>query len=252
MLYFSYCWVKGDVVLDIIIVEDEIFYQDKIKKIIRKTLTNILEQVNIEIYTSYNSKLEKRISDLSKKTIYILDIELKNSISGIEIAKHIRKKDWNSEIIFLTSHDKMFESVHRKIHNIFTFIEKFNEMDKQLSDSIKLIATTKQDNKMFKYSTRSINLQIYLKDILYIYRDKNERKLIIRTTTNKFYINMSLIDIMEKLDSRFSFCHRSCIVNKNRVVKYNWKTGNFILDTGEIVDLLSRKYKIKVVKDESN
>lgn len=238
--------------LDIIIVEDEIFYQEKIKKIIRKSLCNLLEQVNIEIYTAFNSDLEKKIKDLSKRTIYILDIELKNSISGIEIAKLIRKKDWNSEIIFLTSHDKMFELAHRKIHNIFTFIEKFHEMDKNLADSIKLIATTKQDIKMFEHSTRSINLQIYLKDILYIYRDKNERKLIIRTTTNKFFINMSLIDIMEKLDSRFSFCHRSCIVNKNRVVKYNWKIGNFILDTGEVVDFLSRKYKIKVVKDESN
>lgn len=98
--------------LDIIIVEDEIFYQEKIKKIIRKSLCNLLEQVNIEIYTAFNSDLEKKIKDLSKRTIYILDIELKNSISGIEIAKHIRKKDWNSEIIFLTSHDKMFELAH--------------------------------------------------------------------------------------------------------------------------------------------
>lgn len=242
---------KGDIVLNIVIVEDEIFFQDKIKKIIRKALSNIIDQINIEIYNSYNKDLKKRIEDQSKKTIYILDIELKNSISGIEIAKKIRMDDWTSEIIFLTSHDKMFEIVYRNVYKVFTFIEKFHEMDQKLSASVKKIAIEKEDKKMFKHQTRSINLQIYLKDILYIYRDKNERKLLIVTTTNKFSINMSLAEILKLLDSRFSLCHRACIVNNDRVVKYNWNKGIFTLDNGIQVDLLSKRYKPKVVKNES-
>ena len=55
--------------------------------------------------------------------------------------------------------------------------------------------------------------------------------------------------MLDKLDGRFKQCHRACIVNRNRVHKYDWNKSTFILDTKESVDMLSRKYK-KEVLDE--
>mgnify|MGYP001457050814 CR=1 FL=1 len=96
---------------------------------------------------------------------------------------------------------------------------------------------------MFKYNSNKISLQIYFKDITYITRDTIERKLIIYTTNNKFVISLSLHECLKKLDSRFVVVHRACIVNKRRVVEYNWKDKYFILDTNEKVNMLSKKYK---------
>ena len=78
---------------------------------------------------------------------------------------------------------------------------------------------------------------------MYIYRDTVERKLIIKTTNNEFLVNMSIADILKKLDNRFTRCHKSCIINEDRVVEKNYSKGYFITDTSEVVDLLSKKYR---------
>ena len=49
--------------------------------------------------------------------------------------------------------------------------------------------------------------------------------------------------MLDKLDSRFKQCHRSCIVNVDRVEETNYKEGYFNLDNGEKVYMLSKKYK---------
>ena len=50
-------------------------------------------------------------------------------------------------------------------------------------------------------------------------------------------------EILGKLDSRFKQCHRSCIYNDERITEKNYAKGYFITDTGEQVDMLSRKFK---------
>ena len=139
-----------------------------------------------------------------------MDIELETKTNGIEIAKMIREKDWESEIIFITSHDKMFETVYRSVYQVFNFIEKFYNMESRL--------------------------------------DKEERKILIHTDTNIFKLNMTLNDIMTLLDERFIQTHRACITNRQRVHEWNWPKSYFVLDNGEKVEYLSKKYKKEVEK----
>ena len=40
--------------------------------------------------------------------------------------------------------------------------------------------------------------------------------------------------------------HRACIVNTDRVEVYNWVKGFFILDNGNKVHMLSRKFKKEI------
>lgn len=103
---------------------------------------------------------------------------------------------------------------------------------------------------LFKYEelTDPIFFDGYNDELKSIIKDTSERKLIIKTTHNAFKINKTLEEMLTELDERFEQVHRSCIVNTARVSKYNWSTGDFILDTSEKVPLLSKKYKEKVVK----
>ena len=176
-----------------------------------------------------------------------MDIELESLKSGIDIAHEIRKTDWDSEIIFVTSHDKMFETVHRTILKVFDFIEKFHLLEKRLEDDIKLIISQNHDCEKFCFENKKIKMQIYLKDIMYIYRDTYEKKLVIQTTNNKFLVNMTMFEILKKLDDRFKQVHRACIVNTQRVRSYNWCKGYFTLDNGKEVDYCSKSYKKSIV-----
>ncbi|MCM1053082.1 MAG: LytTR family transcriptional regulator DNA-binding domain-containing protein [Ruminococcus sp.] len=226
--------------LRFVVVDDEKKDIEKIKKLLKHT---VKEQMEILTFLEVNKDLEAEIKNTDMRKIYILDIELGNRVSGINVAKLIRDVDWESEIIFITNHDKMFESTHRSVYEVFDFIEKFHDFDKRFKKDIEEILKRNFDNKMFIYKANNIELSLYYRSILYIYRETEERKLVLVTENNKYMISMSLKEIMPLLDSRFKQCHRSCIVNKGRIQEKNYKDGYFVLDSGEKVYMLSKKYK---------
>ena len=233
-----------------VVVDDDKKYLTEVRNIIRKVTFDIDEEIKICSFSKYDSNLSKEIENVSERKIYVLDIELEGNKSGIQIAEMIRSNDWESQIIFMTNHDKMFETVYRKVYEVFDFIEKFHDFETRLVKDLKIILDANYNNKLFVYKSRNVDLKIYLKNILYIYRDTEERKVIIITDNNRFTVGLGVQDIMQYLDNSFAIVHRACIVNKKRVQKYNWSEKYFVLDNGERVDMLSKKYKKEVLEDE--
>lgn len=226
-----------------IIVDDEIKWIDEYEKIINDVAFNSNKQYEIKKFKKYDEDLHKLILDNSEQKIYLMDLDLDNKHTGMDILREIREEDWDSEIIVLTNHDRMFETVHKEIYKTFDFIEKFDNFEVRLRKDLKKIISKKYDTDKFIYNNNKISLQIYLKDIIYVYRDTVDRKLVIKTTNNQFIVNMPINEMMEKLDDRFIQCHRSCIINDERIVEKNYAQGYFVTDTGEKVDMLSRKYQ---------
>ena len=226
-----------------VVVEDNPNFQKRIISIIDKLVFKTNFEYEIEKHEKYNTKLCNTIKDCSIRKVYILDIELKGIESGLDIAQEIRSVDWDSEIIFVTSHDRMFETTYRTIYKIFDFIEKFHDLENRLEKDLSLILSQKDDYAKFCYESNKIKVQIYLKDITYIYRDTHERKLVIHTTNNRFFVNKTLSEILDELDQRFKQVHRACVVNTDRVQLYDWHDGYFVLDNKEQVPLCSKSYK---------
>lgn len=223
-----------------IVVDESPKYVKRIEKVIREV---VMDDKEVLVCSKLDTVLKKEIGNLDCKKVYILEIELGSNVSGISIAKLIRKVDYDSEIIFITNHDQMFESAHRNVHKIYDFIEKFHNFDRRLEKDLKEITNKKCDGKVFHFESNQVKRDIYFKNILYIYRETEERKLIIVTPNNKYRVNMTIKEIQDSLDERFVRCHRSCIYNKTRVEEKNYKEGYFTLDTGEKVYMLSKKYK---------
>ena len=239
-------WYGVGIVIKFIVVDDD---REEIKHIEGLLNEVVKDEKEILKFSKYSDDLKNEIKILDEHKIYVLDIELNDKISGINIAKFIRDVDWESEIIFITNHDKMFESVHRNVYAVFDFIEKFYDFDKRFKKDIKYIIKRNFDNKMFVYKANNIELSLYYKSILYIYRETEDRKLVIVTDTNKYMISTNIKDILKFLDYRFKQCHRSCIVNKLRVQEKNYKEGYFVLDNAEKVYMLSKKYKKDLEND---
>lgn len=229
--------------LQFILVDDEKIMRDKERKLLNEVLFSANIEYDILEYSHLTDELKTVIYNSNPK-VYIMDIDLNSKVSGLDIGKYIRNYDWDSEIIYITNHDKMFEKVFRNIYKVFDFIEKFDSMEERFKNDINQILLRKWDKKKFTYSNNRISFEIYLDDILYLYRDTVERKVAIKTVKgNIFYVNKNINQIIEDLDDRFIQVHRSCIVNKDKVNVYNWANGYFVLDTGERIDMLSKTYK---------
>ena len=232
-----------------IIVEDEEKWIKEYEVIINDILFKTDKEYEVYKFNKYNKELKDIINDNSEPKIYLMDLDLDNKHTGMDILREIREEDWDSEIIVLTNHDRMFETVHKEIYKTFDFIEKFNSFEKRLRKDLKKIISKKNDHGKFIYKTKKIELQIYFKDIMYIYRDTVDRKMIIKTSNNEFIVNISIKEMQSKLDDRFKLCHRSCIINEDRITERNYVEGYFITDTGEQVFMLSKKYRDN--KDEN-
>lgn len=226
-----------------VIVEDDQNNTRRIKDIINNEKYKTYLEVKTYDFKGYSEELLNIINNHDIRTVYILDIELENSKSGIEIASLIRENDWDSEIIFITNHEKMFETAHRNVYNVFDFIEKYHDLEQRLTEDIKLILSKQNDKKMFSYKGRNVDLHLYHQSIKYIYRDKEDRKVIIVTESSKYAVSLGVKEILELLDNRFKMVHRSCIVNTDLVSLYDWNNSKIIMKDGSEVEYLSKKFK---------
>ena len=226
-----------------VIVEDDQNNTKRIKDIINNEKYKTYLEVKTYDFKGYSEELSNIINNHDIRTVDILDIELENSKSGIEIASLIRENDWDSEIIFITNHEKMFETAHRNVYNVFDFIEKYHDLEQRLTEDIKLILSKQNDKKMFSYKGRNVDLHLYLQSIKYIYRDKEDRKVIIVTESSKYAVSLGVKEILELLDNRFKMVHRSCIVNTDLVSLYDWNNSKIIMKDGSEVGYLSKKFK---------
>lgn len=229
--------------INFIVCDDEKEFRKKISLIIDKLFMKNNTEYKIEEFGTYNKDFENIINSKMSSKIYILDIEMKNSISGIEIARKIRKDDWNSIIIMVTSHSELsYEALKAQIM-LLDFISKFDEYEKSLERVLKKAISKVDSKKVIQFQNSGITHRLYLEDILYVTKDTVDRKCIIKTTYNEFSINKTMNEMIEELGPQFYLSHRSCLINTEKIKAVNWKDSVIHFNNGESINLLARDKK---------
>lgn len=96
------------------------------------------------------------------------------------------------------------------------------------------------------FNSNKIHVEIKYDDILYFKQEDDDKCIKIYTSNNvNISIKIRLDKLFKYLSEDFKQVHRYCIVNTKRVVEYDWLCCYFILDTGEKVDLLSKKFFVE-------
>lgn len=236
--------LKGDdSMIKFVVYEDYKVFRKEIAMSIDKVMINNELEYEIAAFEKCNKELEQLIeSDLSSK-IYILDIEIENSTSGIDIARKIRQKDWNSIIIMVTSHSDLTYEVLKAQIMVLDFISKYDNCKENLEKALKLAIEKIDNKKVVVFEISNISHRIYLDDIVYIEKDTVDRKCIIKTTYNEIVVNKSMTEMIDMLDDRFFLSHRSCLINLEKIESVDWTNGIIYFQNGYSVDLLSRDKK---------
>ncbi len=146
--------------------------------------------------------------------ILLLDVEMRN-MSGIELAKHIRKDNQTVEIIFITSH--------------FEFVGDGYEVD-ALHYLIKPVPSEKLSQVLSKAAERlsaespsviitceGETVKLYEADILYV--ESFLHYIVIHTRDNEYKIKESISVFEEKLSSTFYRVHRSYLVSLKHLTR---------------------------------
>lgn len=196
-------------------------------------------------FTEYNTSFFNLVKQKMTSRIYILDIEV-NLVSGIDVARKIREKDFDSIIIFVTSHEDLGYTILKNEFMFLSFISKFDDFEGKLRNVIRKAIDIVGQKKLMRFESNGIVYTIPYKDILYITRDSVERKSVIYTDYSIFKVNKSLLELKKLLSDQFRYSHRSCIVNLDRVVKTNFSKKEITFDNGMATDLVTVKYRKEV------
>lgn len=228
--------------MDFVVCDDDSFFRKSIVKVIDKMLINSDINYKIHEFMSYTKDFEKLINK-KKPKIYILDIEIKNSISGIDIARKIRKCDWDSIIIIVTSHSELSFQVMKAQIMLLDFISKFDNFESSLKVAIDKALELIGKKQIIKVENKGVSYIVYIKDILYIERDTVDRKCFIKTGYGTVPINKTLNELKVELGDDFYMCHRSCLVNLNNISKIDWKENIIYFYDNNSTPLLARDRK---------
>lgn len=155
---------------------------------------------------------------------------------GIEVAKDLRKMDYNGKIIFITDTPEFaVESYEVEATGYllkpYTYEKLSTVMDRVIKDYEVNVYRIRQRNKM---------VNVTYKDIIYV--ESNNSKCILHSDDGSNYvIYKRLNEIEEELkDNRFLRCHQSYLVNMDCICKAD---KQFEVSNGDTVNIRQRNLK---------
>lgn len=228
--------------VDFVICDDNSNVREINEAIISKIAMPYDFNYKVHSFESYNVGLKNVINTPSDLKIYILDLEMPGK-NGIDIAREIRKVDWDSTIIILTSHDELELKLYKEKLLILDFISKFDNYEQKLKDSINMVLKRRDNRKSLNFKSNKELHHVKLDNIFYICKDSYSEKVIIKTTDNEYLVRDSLSNIVSSLNSSFIQTHRACYVNKDKIESVDFKNNIIYFDNDTSIDYLSRNYK---------
>lgn len=215
-------------------------------KNMKDKIIDMSKKLNIvpEIVTYNNGK---SVIDMicNKKEIYdilFLDIDM-SDISGLEVAREIRKSKLDIILIFVSAHEQyVFESIE---YHPFRYIRK-NKIEEELPLALKAAYSCVEQykDKSIVFKTENGELRLKQNDIMY-YETEKRKIRVYMSDGSSFLLWKTVKGLYQELcDDNFILVHSGCAVN----VKYidEFSSFDITLDNGK--HLIMSRTRIKQVK----
>lgn len=216
--------------MNIFICEDAQQQRDFITTTIRNYIMFEQLDMNIKLATDNPEAIIDAIKDNEDIGLYFLDIHLNHEMSGIMLAKEIRKYDPLGSIIFVTSHSEL---------TYLTFVYKVSALDFIIKDdpesmkkriieclnvSYERLQHLSSKNYVDKLEIKSGSQTLFIDydEIIFFESSPNPHRIILHLNNRVIEFYGSLKDY-ETIDERFFRCHHSYIINKDHITSVNKK-----------------------------
>lgn len=224
--------------LSVVICEDNSVHRGNLKNIIENTILREELDISIALSTEKPEEVIGYVSKSSTPGIYFLDVDLKDDMNGIKLGEKIRECDPLGFIIFTTTHMEMsYLAFKYKVEAMDYIIKEDDDFKQRVISCLMRAYNTyyKEDSKegyiTIKEDMRIINIK--LSGILFIETTGTAHKIRVHEENRQIELYGNLKDIQEKLTSNFYRCHKSYIVNKDKILEIDKKSNKIIMTDGE-------------------
>lgn len=234
--------------IEFIIYDEDKEFNEKTTSLIENKMMSYDYTYKVINYSSYRKCINNLLRSTNFK-IYILDIKARKE-SGLALAKHIRENqsDWQSMII-LTSQSPAYKlEVFEQRLMILDYLIKNNLYENCLNQSLDLaIKNYDSRPKTIKYCYKNTWYNIPLADIIYIEKEQDSKRCVIKTTQASYYAAGNLCKLEKELDNRFLKCNRSYIINLEQMEEYNTKENIIVFTNKESLNIISRPKRKEII-----
>lgn len=217
--------------LNITILEDEEIYSKQLMKLLKKWGDE--NHITISIHHFFNGESFLEYS-YCEDELFFLDIDLK-TMNGMDIAKQLRKDGFQGVIIFLTAFSEyVFEGYNVHALNYLLKPLDYEKLKKCLQPVIK-----DMENSFHIFKSKTTTIKIPYNKILAFTSFRHYVDIITQFTgspenccAKTYRQKVTLKNLLQQLPSEFIRCHRTVIININKVMTLTSK--EVILSDGSI------------------
>lgn len=224
--------------LEVVICEDNSVHLEKLKGIIKNTILREKLDLRIGVCTANPKEVIEYIKEHKITGIYFLDVDLKNTMNGIKLGETIRNMDSEGFIIFTTTHLEMSYLAFKYKVEAMDYVIKDECDSKERINSCLLKAydtyfRNKHDEELITIKEDTRIIRIKPSNILFIETTGIAHKIRVHEHNRQIEFYGNLKDVQKLLPSNFYRCHKSYIVNRDKIDEIDKKHNIIIVENGE-------------------
>lgn len=219
----------------------------------------VVEHKHMEVLDEIQVKASKQAN------LFIIDVDLKKSYTGFDLAKQIRSFDHHSNIIFVTSHIELMSNVFLLNLKVMSYIYKLDPLlDVRLASSLEAVENeilsvenkykqTDLSDRYFEFTDKGTFYKVGLSNIIAIETEPIKRKVMIITEDRVYECRKTLKDILLDLPDVFIKSHRAIVVNSDHIVEVKLVDSLYqaLMTNGKSYSI-SRNYLKEILKKFTN
>ena len=203
-------------------------------------IENTLNQFGAEFSLKLFFNGQELLKDVGSFDIVFLDIKMPE-ISGMELAKQMRKNERESIIVFVTSAEEyVFEAYDVEAFHFLLKPVNENKLKNVLKKAVVKVTACNNGDFIIISSEHQIK-KVLLKDILYI--ESVGRTVKIHCTGGVLQAYKQIGDLEQTLsDKHFFRCHKSFLLNLEYVSRFD--KAEIVMENGDTVFLARKRAKL--------
>jgi two-component system response regulator AgrA len=205
--------------INIFILEDDFYQRRELEMLVARICKEEKIDNRFVFTTAKPNELLEAVKEVGTHQLYFLDINIsKSEMTGLDVAKEIRKLDPLGHIVFVTTYEEYLPMSYKYKVAALDFIDK-NQPPKQRATRVReCIVIANQYNETplatnyFTLKNKFTNFRIPFSEIYYFETNGINHRVNL-VAKNGFYTFTANLNEIEQMDDCLFKCHRSFVCN---------------------------------------